>query len=169
MRHLFALSAILLMAVSLTCADKMSWTPCDAGLTEFSPSSVVLTPDPPVIGSPATFVISGDIGNELPGGSVDMTVSFSGLPIYSSTSDLCTKTTCPVPAGPIAITIVQVLPPIAPPGDYGLQVVARGPDGSELACVNVAFSLVLPSAVSGAAGSHGAVGRKQRMGSRQVA
>lgn len=35
-------------------------------------------------------------GNELPGGSVDMTVSFSGLPIYSSTSDLCTKTTCPV-------------------------------------------------------------------------
>ena len=50
------------MAVSLTCADKMSWTPCDAGLTEFSPSSVVLTPDPPVIGSPATFVISGDIG-----------------------------------------------------------------------------------------------------------
>ncbi|KAG2427647.1 hypothetical protein HXX76_012297 [Chlamydomonas incerta] len=177
------LALFVLSAASLAFADKMSWVPCDAGLTAFSPSSVVLTPDPPVIGSPATFVISGDIGNELQGGSVDMTVSFSGLPIYSSSSDLCTKTTCPVPAGPISLTIVQLLPPIAPPGDYGLQVVARGPDGSELACVNVAFSLVLPSArsaaaagqeagaqvavVDGAAGQE--AGRKQRMGSRQVA
>ncbi|KAG2487052.1 hypothetical protein HYH03_014298 [Edaphochlamys debaryana] len=128
-------------------ADQMTWSPCDNELTAFVPSSVTLTPDPPVIGSPATFVITGEIANDLQGGSVDMTVSFSGLPIYSSSSDLCSKTTCPVPAGPIALTLVEALPPIAPPGDYGLQVVARGSDGSELACVNVNFSLVLPSAV----------------------
>ncbi len=44
-----------------------------------------------------------------------MVVSFSGLPIYSSSSDLCSKTACPVPAGPITITLVEALPPIAPP------------------------------------------------------
>jgi hypothetical protein len=78
-------------------------------------------------------------------------------------------------------------------GDYGLQVVARGPDGSELACVNVAFSLVLPSTSrssssrdsGSSSGSRGAeaeaeagvvveaadaqLGRKQRMGKREVA
>ncbi|PNH05305.1 hypothetical protein TSOC_008438, partial [Tetrabaena socialis] len=36
-------------------------------------------------------------------------------------------------------------------GDYGLQVITRAPDGSELACVNVDFTLVLPSASSSAA------------------
>ncbi len=141
-------------------------------------------------------------------------------------SDLCSKAACPLPAGPLSITLVQLLPPIAPPvrslallcfhplgtpsrapspawclarlrthlrvtgvvvssslrvhtgraqassakksrrlsaltrpasltfilylqGDYGLNVVVRGLDGGELTCVQVTFSLVLPS--SGAA------------------
>ncbi|KXZ50044.1 hypothetical protein GPECTOR_18g25 [Gonium pectorale] len=124
----------------------MTWAPCDTGLTSFTPSDVNLTPDPPVIGSPATFTIIGTIGTEVTGGTVDMTVSFSGLPIYSQQFDLCTKTKCPVAPGPITLTLVEALPPIAPPGDYGLQIIARSPDGGELTCVNVDFSLVLPSA-----------------------
>ncbi|GIL59600.1 hypothetical protein Vafri_14342 [Volvox africanus] len=139
-----ALLAVLVASYHYAAADKMTWAPCDEGLTAFTPSSVTLSPDPPVIGSAATFVITGTIDTELQGGSVDMTVSFSGFPIFSSSSDLCTKTTCPVPAGPISLTLEELLPPIAPPGDYGLQVVARNPDGAELACVNVNFSLVLP-------------------------
>ncbi|GIL78491.1 hypothetical protein Vretimale_19238 [Volvox reticuliferus] len=138
------LLAVLAASFQYVAADKMTWAPCDEGLTAFTPSSVTLSPDPPVIGSAATFVITGNIDKELQGGSVDMVVSFSGFPIFSSSSDLCTKTACPVPAGPISLTLEELLPPIAPPGDYGLQVVARGPDGAELACVNVNFSLVLP-------------------------
>ncbi|EFJ42088.1 hypothetical protein VOLCADRAFT_77249 [Volvox carteri f. nagariensis] len=146
--HKALLAAFCVAAAISLCqyaaADKMTWAPCDEGQTAFTPSSVTLSPDPPVIGSAATFVISGNIESELQGGSVDMVVSFFGFPIYSSTSDLCSKTTCPVPAGPISLTLEELLPPIAPPGDYGLQVVARGPGGDELACVNVNFSLVLP-------------------------
>ncbi|GFR48720.1 hypothetical protein Agub_g10677 [Astrephomene gubernaculifera] len=154
---------ILLAAFTIGCfADKMSWSACDAGLTSFTPDEVTLTPDPPVIGSPATFVISGKTEAQVQGGTVDMVVSLSGIPIFTQSLDLCTKTTCPVAPGPISITLVEALPPIAPPGDYGLQVIARGPDGGELACVNVNFSLVLPSAsdIESKAAVHGSVVRQ---------
>ncbi len=52
-------------------------------------------------------------------------------------------------------------------GDYGLQVIARGMDGSELACVNVEFSLVMPEGAIGSSGS-GSSSSSRGSGSRKA-
>lgn len=54
---LLAAAALLQLAVA-----QMSWTVCDSETTAYVPDLVTLTPDPPVIGSPATFTISGTTG-----------------------------------------------------------------------------------------------------------
>ncbi|KAJ9526735.1 hypothetical protein QJQ45_017521 [Haematococcus lacustris] len=99
----------------------------------------------------------------VPAGAVEIQVSFSGIQIYSESQDLCSKTACPVPPGPVTINIVEDLPPIAPPvskaqdqlqgtantsplsGDYGLRVIGTDASGNELMCLDVDFELVLPS------------------------
>ena len=58
----FAALLAVVWTATLVAADPMTWTPCDAGQTSFVPSSVTLSPDPPVIGTPAVFVITGTIG-----------------------------------------------------------------------------------------------------------
>lgn len=50
-----------------------------------------------------------------PGGRVTLKVSYLGFQIYTESSDLCSRTSCPLAPGPVAITYVQNLPPIAPP------------------------------------------------------
>lgn len=70
--------------------------------------------------------------NDVAGGTVEINVSFMGMPIYTQQEDLCSKTSCPVPSGPISITLVEYLPPIAPPvGAWGAS--QRGaPEGDGL-------------------------------------
>ncbi|GFH26174.1 ML domain-containing protein [Haematococcus lacustris] len=123
----------------------MSWRPCSDSEGPIAVSDVTLTPDPPVIGSPATFAVHGSSSLAVPAGAVEIQVSFSGIQIYSESQDLCSKTACPVPPGPVTINIVEDLPPIAPPGDYGLRVIGTDAAGNELMCLDVDFELVLPS------------------------
>ncbi|KAJ9527605.1 hypothetical protein QJQ45_025877 [Haematococcus lacustris] len=117
----------------------------------------------PVQQSPATFAVHGSSSLAVPAGAVEIQVSFSGIQIYSESQDLCSKTACPVPPGPVTINIVEDLPPIAPPvseaqdqlqgtaytsplsGDYGLRVIGTDAAGNELMCLDVDFELVLPS------------------------
>eukprot|EP00195_Chlamydomonas_chlamydogama_P005491 CAMPEP_0202895774 /NCGR_PEP_ID=MMETSP1392-20130828/4910_1 /ASSEMBLY_ACC=CAM_ASM_000868 /TAXON_ID=225041 /ORGANISM="Chlamydomonas chlamydogama, Strain SAG 11-48b" /LENGTH=157 /DNA_ID=CAMNT_0049580903 /DNA_START=131 /DNA_END=604 /DNA_ORIENTATION=- len=111
------------------------------------PGSVTLSPDPPVIGTPATFTVKADSPfDSVPGGAVEIDVSYLGVQIFSKSEDLCEKTTCPVPKGNIEIVLVEDLPPIAPPGDYSLRVLATSStDSSTLLCLDVDFELVPPS------------------------
>lgn len=44
--------------------SEMTWTRCDSASTPIEADDVQLTPDPPVIGSPATFVIQGKAGEQ---------------------------------------------------------------------------------------------------------
>lgn len=53
--------------------------------------------------------------HDVPSGLISINVSFAGTQIYEEVDDLCSKTTCPIKTGPIDITYVQDLPPIAPP------------------------------------------------------
>lgn len=78
-------------------------------------------------------------------GAVEMAISLSGLEIFSQQLDLCESMVCPLLPGPISISITQDLPPIAPPGEYGLQLLLRdGETGAELMCLQVDFELVPP-------------------------
>lgn len=51
----------------------------------------------------------------MPSGSVDITISFMGIQIFSKSEDLCSKTACPIKPGDLEIVLVEDLPPIAPP------------------------------------------------------
>ncbi|KAF5840745.1 hypothetical protein DUNSADRAFT_15603 [Dunaliella salina] len=108
---------------------------------------VALSPDPGLIGTPATFKINGMLKEDVTGGAVGIEVSFSGVPIFATSEDLCNKFAgaCPRPAGPVDITIVEALPPIAPPGFYGLRLTAQDQAGTDLLCLTVDFELQLPS------------------------
>ncbi len=48
-------------------------------------------------------------------GTVEIAISFMGSDIFSKSDDLCSKTACPVRKGPTEISLVELLPPIAPP------------------------------------------------------
>ena len=52
---------------------------------------------------------------EVPAGSLDISVMYSGLPIYSESRDLCDMAKCPIEKGDFSIAYDQYLPPIVPP------------------------------------------------------
>ncbi|KAF8069539.1 npc-2 [Scenedesmus sp. PABB004] len=140
------LAAVALVA-ALGGASAFTWTPCDADKVPFTPDVVQLTPDPPQAGGSVTFVIKGNAVHDVPHGLISINVSFADTQIYEEVDDLCSKTSCPIKTGPIDITYVQDLPPIAPPGEYDVEVVARGVDDEELMCVVVHFEMLPPSFV----------------------
>eukprot|EP00798_Chlamydomonas_sp_ICE-L_P016883 gene16883-23158_t len=148
--NMVLLCSLLAIAIALAPAQgqdsKMTWQPCEGPARRTSVKNVVLLPDPPVIGSPATFSVTAEIaGAEIPHGAVDITVSYGGVDIYSMEEDLCTKTSCPIMPGSFTMTIIEDLPPIAPPGTYGMKIQAHGADPDELLCIDVTFTLVFPS------------------------
>lgn len=107
---------LLFVLLALASGKQMEWQACEgsepSGITAYK---VTLTPDPPNIGSPATFTISANSGRwpiqqirvgarvlrphthsrsiHPPGismsmGTVDIVVSFAGLDIFSQSEDL---------------------------------------------------------------------------------
>lgn len=146
MRTPALLSWVLLLGCVLSCRA-FTWEPCDADKVPFIPDHVDLVPDPPAAGGQVVFKIKGNAVHDVPSGLISINVSFAGTQIYEEVDDLCSKTTCPIKTGPLDITYVQDLPPIAPPGDYDVQVVARGVDNEELMCVVVHFEMLPPSFV----------------------
>jgi hypothetical protein len=142
---------LLVLGCCSSAALGMSWKPCSAptaGLKMFVPDAVELQPDPPTIGDSVLFSIKGQADRNVTSGSLDISVQFQGMDIYQESKDLCSRTKCPIKVGPISIAYSQDLPPIAPPGDYEVQVSAKGPDGEELMCIVVDFELVYPGAKS---------------------
>eukprot|EP00199_Chlamydomonas_sp_CCMP681_P003575 CAMPEP_0119115728 /NCGR_PEP_ID=MMETSP1180-20130426/51900_1 /TAXON_ID=3052 ORGANISM="Chlamydomonas cf sp, Strain CCMP681" /NCGR_SAMPLE_ID=MMETSP1180 /ASSEMBLY_ACC=CAM_ASM_000741 /LENGTH=183 /DNA_ID=CAMNT_0007104817 /DNA_START=55 /DNA_END=606 /DNA_ORIENTATION=- len=142
-----------------------SWKVCDDAVTPPSVvvSSVILSPDPPIIGTPATFKVQGSTGIAVDSGTVDIQVSFSGVEIFATSEDLCAKTSCPVAPGEVLVTLVEALPPIAPPGEYGLRLTGRDNAGAELMCLEVVFELVLPSSAHVDNAPRVVTGKKEEM------
>jgi hypothetical protein len=126
-------------------AHGFTWTACDTDVVPFVPDQVSLTPDPPVIGSQVLFNIQGNAVHDVQSGTIDISVTFAGTEIYTEQDDLCSKTNCPIKTGPLNIKYVQDLPPIAPPGEYDVKVVAKSTQGEELMCVVVHFEMIFPS------------------------
>ena len=58
-------------------------------------------------------------GIDVSSGTVEIAIAFMGVDIFSKTEDLCAKASCPIKAGPAVITLVEALPPIAPPVRMG--------------------------------------------------
>lgn len=136
---------IFALAVLFDRIAAMTWSLCsDKG--SLSPDAVLLSPDPPQTGQDIYFDIKGAYKDEniIPSGDLKVTVNFMGTPIYETEWDLCSKTNCPIAPGEIDIHYSQTLPPITPPGDYQVQLIASADSGSELLCLLVDFSIAPP-------------------------
>jgi hypothetical protein len=142
-------AAALVLLLSCFClgAHAFTWSACDADKVPFVPDNVLLVPDPPAAGGQVTFNIQGNAVHDVPAGQISIDVSFAGTPIYEEVDDLCSKTSCPIKTGPLDIKYIQDLPPIAPPGEYDVRVIARDIAGTELMCVDVHFEMLPPSFV----------------------
>lgn len=142
-------AVLLLVFVLAFLCDRiaaMKWKLCsDDG--PFKPDSVVLSPDPPQIGQDISFDIQGayEHGDSIPTGVLDVTVNFMGTPIFETEWDLCSKTQCPINPGKLDIHYGQTLPPIAPPGDYQVQLIAKDAGDAQLLCLLVDFQIAAPS------------------------
>lgn len=56
---------VLLAVICLQGAAAFTWEACDADATPFKATEVLLSPDPPVIGSQVTFTIKTNAGKRM--------------------------------------------------------------------------------------------------------
>ncbi|KAL4591868.1 hypothetical protein LXL04_004842 [Taraxacum kok-saghyz] len=104
-------------------------------------SGVEITPSPITRDVDTTFTISATTDTPIPGGSLQIDVSYYFFGVYSETSDLCTKTSCPVDAGEFEISHTQSLPSVTPPGSYTLTMKLKDANKKELTCITFDFSI----------------------------
>ncbi|KAF5772933.1 putative sterol transport protein NPC2 [Helianthus annuus] len=104
-------------------------------------SGVDITPYPIERGVETTFTISASTETPISGGNLVIDVSYYWFGVYSETSDLCTKTTCPVTTGDFAISHSQSLPSVTPPGSYTLTMKLQDGNKNELTCITFDFSI----------------------------
>lgn len=88
-----------------------------------------------------TFTISASTETPISGGTLGIDVSYYFLGVYSETSDICTKTSCPVTTGDFAISHTQALPSVTPPGSYTLTMKLKDSNKKELTCISFDFSI----------------------------
>ncbi|CAH1452279.1 unnamed protein product [Lactuca virosa] len=104
-------------------------------------SGVEITPSPITRGVDTTFAISASTDTPISGGNLEISVSYYFLSVYSETSDICTKTSCPIDAGDFEISHTQSLPSVTPPGSYTLTMKMKDANNKELTCITFDFSI----------------------------
>ncbi|KAK1434998.1 hypothetical protein QVD17_00753 [Tagetes erecta] len=104
-------------------------------------SGVEINPYPIERGTETTFTIKASTETPISGGNLVIDVSYYFFGVYSETSDLCGKTSCPVTAGDFAISHSQSLPSVTPPGSYTLTMKLQDSNKKELTCISFDFSI----------------------------
>ncbi|XP_076903845.1 uncharacterized protein LOC143559022 [Bidens hawaiensis] len=104
-------------------------------------SGVEIDPYPIVRGKETTFTITASTETPISGGNLVIDVSYYFFGVYSETSDLCNKTSCPVTTGDFAISHSQSLPSVTPPGSYTLTMKLQDGKKKELTCITFDFSI----------------------------
>ncbi|CAG9462986.1 unnamed protein product [Pedinophyceae sp. YPF-701] len=140
--------AALVLALAAPVAHAIEWSRCDDN-PDVSVDNVTFQPDPAKAGSDIDIHLLGTSGLSTPvsAGTVKIVVKFRGkFQVLDETDDICDRTTCPLMPGPVDIAAKQKLPPITPPGDYEVHMVASDADGEELICVDLKFNVSPPFA-----------------------
>jgi hypothetical protein len=151
-----ALLLVLVLGL-LSSSTAFDWKPCSDSSKYADIKEVTLTPEEPSAGVTVSFAIHGTAKIDVPAGALDISVMYSGLPIYSESRDLCDMTTCPIKTGDLTIAYDQYLPPIVPPGPYNVTLDATSSNGQELLCLEVLFDVTLPSVGAAAGAAKGKV------------
>ncbi|XP_021279113.1 putative phosphatidylglycerol/phosphatidylinositol transfer protein DDB_G0282179 [Herrania umbratica] len=100
-----------------------------------------VSPDPMLVGRPATFTISASTSQPISDGRVVIDVSFLGLHVHTETRSLCEEASCPIAAGNFKLSHSQTLPVFTPPGSYALQMILNDQNNLELTCIGINFTI----------------------------
>ncbi|KAK9806286.1 hypothetical protein WJX72_008559 [[Myrmecia] bisecta] len=128
----------------------MTWKPCTDA--DKNIQHVTLTPENPAPGNTVEFTIQATSDTAVASGTLDIGVTYRGLPVWSESDDLCDKTTCPITKGPVEIAWSVAFPIITPPGPYVVTLTASDSGGSQLLCLVVNFDLSSSSSSSSSGG-----------------
>ncbi|KAJ9554854.1 hypothetical protein OSB04_009468 [Centaurea solstitialis] len=136
------LFVVLLCSISLITIDAIDVKYCKKNKDyPVKVSGVEITPYPIERGKDTTFTLSAFADTPIIGGDLEIDVSYYFFDVYEETSDLCTKTKCPVAVGDFAISHSQSLPSVTPPGSYTLKMKLKDAAENELTCVTFDFSI----------------------------
>ena len=104
---LVATALAFLSPVSSTVAD------CGKGKSKFEIQTQGFSPEPPIANQNATLWISYTIppNININAGSCKYSVNLNGIPIPSTTDDLCTQVKCPLVSGDYNLSSSSVWPP----------------------------------------------------------
>jgi len=121
------------------------WTNCGPN-DHLTVGTVVVTPDPPLIGQNLTIKATGSLDETVTSGTVYIQLAYSSIDLVNNTFNLCTLAPsfglqCPIPQGPVAFTVSQLIPSQAIPGPYTGVVKVHDQNGSEVACIALSFTL----------------------------
>ncbi|KAK5584585.1 hypothetical protein RB653_006198 [Dictyostelium firmibasis] len=136
------ISIIIIFLISRSLGE--IWTNCGPN-EKFKITSVSIVPDPPVKGKLVTITGSGDLGESVTGGEVQILVKYGLIILIKETKDLCTfpglPFTCPINKGTYSQTVNFTIPESAPNGKYTGHVSINDQNSTEIACIDVTLTL----------------------------
>ena len=104
--------------------------------------SILLNPDPPVIGQNLDINIKGISSKIISSASTTLTIKSFGIQVLQKYFDLCSITSCPIPENQLSnINISENIPSEIPAGiTLNVELVSKT-DVDEIACIDLSFKL----------------------------
>lgn len=118
------------------------WSNCGTGSDVFQVGSLTLTPDPPVTGQQISVATSGQLSEQITGGQIVLDLRYDWVVPVKKTVDLCDTLkqigkSCPLPAGPLSISVAQQIPGAIPRGKLSGTVTLKAQDGRRISCISL--------------------------------
>jgi len=142
MRTIVTIGALLLLLNVVLCASP--WSSCGSPSDPTTISSVTLNPDPPQRTKNDNVTLTGTLNVAVTGGTVDLVITYLGIPVYSQKNDICKIVSCPLAPGQLSASLLvpgSAIPVFSPPGSYIGTSHMIDSNNKELACVQVTFVL----------------------------
>jgi len=121
------------------------WSSCGQPSDHIKVTNVVLNPDPPVRATACNITMYGSSDETITGGTMNLMITYLGIPVYQQTTPVCQLVPCPYAATANAaaslIVPASAVPSIAPSGTYVGVSRITDQNGAELTCIQLEFTL----------------------------
>jgi len=134
MRFFLGLSIASLVLTTASISD------CSNGNSLFKIKSMSFLPDPPVLGTNSTLLLSMDVPEEISGGSVIYSVTYNFIPFSPTVEDLCLALSCPISVGQLD-TISSIPFDSSLSGTLIFKIQWKDSIDRDLLCVNIKTKL----------------------------
>jgi len=141
MRLIVLLALVCLFAASVQAAS--NYTDCSKKGDPAKITELDMSPDPPVRETDEHITLIGTLSETVTGGSAVLSITYSGVPVFNQTWQICSVISCPASGNlKAAITIpASAIPSFAPPGQYTSNTIIVDQNNQELACITAVFTL----------------------------